>query len=168
MILEAVTPYRSREIVYKVATEDWELRAYRRLRRQIFCQEQGLFEAEDTDAVDAEATPIVAVAQLAGMPDDVVGVVRIWQPEARLWWGGRLGTRPDHRGNRAIGPALIHLAVATACSRGCDRFLATVQVRNVKLFERLAWRVLGPAEACGVPHALMEADLAPYRAGVAA
>jgi putative N-acetyltransferase (TIGR04045 family) len=168
MILESVTPYRSRDIVYKTATEGWELRAYRRLRRQIFSDEQGLFEGDDTDATDLDAIPIVAVTRLAGMPDEVVGVVRIWQPEPRLWWGGRLGTRADHRGDREIGPGLIHLAVGTACGHGCDRFLATVQVRNVKLFERLKWRVLGPAEACGVPHALMEADLTPYQAEVAA
>jgi hypothetical protein len=38
-----------------------------------------------------------------------------------------------------------------------------VQLRNVPLFERLHWAVLGDAEVCGQPHALMEADLTYYR-----
>jgi putative N-acetyltransferase (TIGR04045 family) len=154
-------------VTFKPATEAWELRAYRRLRRRIFCEEQGLFDRDDGDLADDGATPLVAVANVAGMPDQVVGVVRIWEPEPRQWWGGRLGTHPDHRGDRTIAPGLVRLAVSTACRRGCSRFLATVQVRNVGLFERLHWRALGPVEVCGRPHALMEADLAQFGGGPA-
>ena len=109
--------------------------------------------------------PIVAVAWIAGMPDDVVGVVRIWRREPGEWWGGRLGTHPDHRGDRTIAPGLVRLAVGTACRQGCSRFLATVQTRNVTLFERLHWRALAEVRVCGTPHALMEADLAHYGGG---
>jgi putative N-acetyltransferase (TIGR04045 family) len=167
MILEHVTPFRSRDILFKAVTEAWELRAYRRLRRRIFCDEQGLFEHDDGDPIDERATALVALAYVAGMPDEVVGVVRVWEQESRHWWGGRLGTHPGHRGDRTIGPGLVRLAVETAYRRGCTRFRATVQLVNVPLFERLHWRVLGHAEVCGRAHALMEADLAHYGGGPA-
>jgi putative N-acetyltransferase (TIGR04045 family) len=162
MMLEAVTPFRSRDVAFKLVTEPWEMRGYRRLRGRIFCDEQRLF-ADDWDPVDDRAFPMVAVARLAGMPDEVIGVVRIWEEGSRVWWGGRLGTHPDHRRNGTIGPGLIHLAVRTACRRGCDVFRATVQLPNVALFERLGWTVVGRADVCDKPHALMEADLARYR-----
>jgi putative N-acetyltransferase (TIGR04045 family) len=166
MILEAVVPFRSRDVGFKLALEDWELAAYYRLRRRIFCDEQRLFAADDRDGVDEAAFPIVAVTRVAGIPDDVVGVVRIWQESPGHWWGGRLGTHPEHRRNGTIGPGLVRLAVRTACRRGCSRFRATVQVPNVPLFERLHWRAVGDGLVCGVPHALMEADLVHYRAGL--
>jgi putative N-acetyltransferase (TIGR04045 family) len=162
MILEAVIPFRSRHVTFKFAADAWEFRAYWRMRQRIFCQEQGLFEGSDRDAVDETAIPIVAVGWIAGMPEDVVGVVRVWRQARGEWWGGRLGTHPDHRGDRTIAPGLIRLAVGTACRRGCTRFCATVQMRNVALFERLNWRVVGETQVCGRAHALMEADLARY------
>jgi putative N-acetyltransferase (TIGR04045 family) len=167
MILEPVQPFRSHDVTFKPATEAWELRAYRRLRRRIFCSEQGLFELDDGDAVDDRATALVALANVSGMPDDVVGVVRIWEASPGQWWGGRLGTHPAHRGDRTIAPGLVRLAVETACRRGCRRFRATVQVRNVTLFERLSWRALEPVDVCGAPHSLMEADLSRYGGGAA-
>ena len=166
MILEAVVPFRSRDVGFKLALEDWEVASYYRLRRRIFCDEQRLFPADDRDTVDDRALPIVAVSRVAGIPDDVVGVVRVWQEGAGLWWGGRLGTHPEHRRNGTIGPGLVRLAVRTACRRGCSRFRATVQLPNVPLFERLHWRSIGDARVCDIPHALMEADLDHYRAGL--
>ena len=110
MILEPVTPFRSRHVTFKHVAEAWELRAYRRLRRRIFCDEQQLFALDDGDAVDERATAIVSLANVAGMPDEVIGVVRIWEEERGQWWGGRLGTHPRHRGDRTIAPGLIRLA----------------------------------------------------------
>jgi putative N-acetyltransferase (TIGR04045 family) len=163
VILEAVVPFRSRDVAFKPVTERWELTAYHRLRRRIFCDEQHLFDADDRDDTDERSIPLVAVARVAGIPDQVIGVVRIWQDEPGQWWGGRLGTHPDHRRDGTIGPGLIRLAVRTACDRGCQRFQAAVQPRNVGLFERLNWRAVGGVNRCGIPHALMEADLDSYR-----
>ena len=167
MTPEPVRPFRSRDVSFKPALDAWELLAYRRLRRRIFCDEQGLFQDDDGDAIDDRATPLVAMSNVAGMPDSVVGVVRIWESEPRQWWGGRLGTHPEHRGDRTIAPGLVHLAVATACRRGCSRFRATVQMQNVPLFERLHWAVTGTTAVCDRPHALMEADLSHYGGGPA-
>src|ERR1019366_479474 len=99
MILEPVQPFRSHHVTFKPAVEAWELRAYRHLRRRIFCDEQNLFEVDDGDAVDDRATPLVALSNVSGMPDGVVGVVRIWEASPGQWWGGRLGTHPSHRGD---------------------------------------------------------------------
>jgi putative N-acetyltransferase (TIGR04045 family) len=167
MILEPVRPFRSHDITFKAATEAWELRVYRLLRRRIFCDEQGIFEHDDGDAIDDRATALIAMANVAGMPDDVIGVVRIWEQEPRYWWGGRLATHPLHRGDRTIGSRLVRLAVGTACRRGCRQFRANVQVGNVALFERLGWRTLGAVDLFGRPHALMEADLSHCGGGAA-
>jgi putative N-acetyltransferase (TIGR04045 family) len=164
VILEPVAPFRSRDVTFKAAIEPWELHAYRQLRRRIFCDEQGIFEKDDADAIDALATALVAMSNVAGMPDGVVGVVRVWEQEPGEWWGGRLGTDPVHRGDRSIAPGLIRLAVETACWHGCQRFRATVQVGNVALFERMRWHTLEELRVFGRPHALMEADLSHYRA----
>jgi putative N-acetyltransferase (TIGR04045 family) len=166
MILETVVPFRSRDVGFKLALDGWEVSAYHRLRRRIFCDEQRLFEGDDRDAIDDVALPIVAVTRVAGIPDDVVGVVRVWEETPSVWWGGRLGTHSDHRRNGTIGPGLVRLAVRSACRRGCSVFRATVQRPNVPLFERLRWTVVGDATVCGLPHALMEADLDHYREGL--
>jgi putative N-acetyltransferase (TIGR04045 family) len=163
MISESVPPFRSQDIAFHRAVEPWEIREYRRLRERIFCTEQRLFAETDRDEVDEHAIPLVAVARMAGVPDLVIGVVRIWQDAPASWWGGRLGTHADHRRNGIIGPGLVRLAVGTACRLGCAIFRATVQVRNVPLFERLAWKVTGETQVCGQRHALMDADLAFYR-----
>jgi putative N-acetyltransferase (TIGR04045 family) len=163
MILEPVPPFRSPQVTCHLATRAWELRQYYELRRRFFCEEQGLFAGDDRDAVDERALPIVAVACVAGMPDEVVGVVRIWEESPAHWWGGRLGTRADYRRSASIGQRLVQVAVGTACRRGCVTFLATVQQANVGFFERMHWAVRGTTPVCGVPHALMEADLGHYR-----
>ncbi|HEX4339198.1 MAG TPA: MSMEG_0567/Sll0786 family nitrogen starvation N-acetyltransferase [Polyangiaceae bacterium] len=162
MILEAVQPFRCADIGFKLATEAWELDAYHALRRRIFCAEQGIFAEDDRDAIDERATPIVALARMAGVSEEVAGVVRIWEEEPGEWFGGRLGTDREHRKNGNIGPGLIRLAVRTACRRGCARFRATVQQRNVKLFERLGWSVTDEVVLFGIPHARMQAELSRF------
>ncbi|HUH84776.1 MAG TPA: MSMEG_0567/Sll0786 family nitrogen starvation N-acetyltransferase [Stellaceae bacterium] len=149
------------EFRIRLATESWERASYARLRRQVFCLEQGIFQNDDRDAVDEIALPIIAVAIVIGIPD-VVGTVRIHEVEPRLWWGSRLTVHRDFRRQAGLGPGLISLAVGTAQARGCDRFLAHVQAQNVPLFERLHWRTLAPVMLHGCAHALMEADLAHY------
>jgi putative N-acetyltransferase (TIGR04045 family) len=155
----AAPGFLSRDIAACVATERWQLEAYYRLRRDIFEREQGLFTDGDVDEHDAHATPIVALSQIAGMPDEVVGVVRIYPSDDGTWFGGRLGVAHDYRRVGAVGGALIHCAVETAHAHGCTRFLATVQERNVRYFERYAFRALGELTLRGKPHRLMQADL---------
>ena len=44
--------YVPSEYLIKHATERWEHREAARLRRSVFCTEQGLFEGSDADAID--------------------------------------------------------------------------------------------------------------------
>jgi putative N-acetyltransferase (TIGR04045 family) len=147
--------------LFKLAHTQSEITDYYALRRKIFVEEQALFLSDDLDALDAIAHPIIAVT-----PNDpvVLGVVRIYEPEPRLWYGGRLGTHPDYRRGWHIGKGLINKAVTTANAWGCDRFLATVQIQNVRFFQRLHWDSIEEIEIRGITHHLMQADLDYYPA----
>lgn len=151
------TPYH-----FKLATEPAEISAYFALRRAIFAEEQQIFDADDADDIDAIAYPIVAIAEATR---EVVGVVRIYETEPGVWYGGRLGTHRDYRKGWQIGKGLIYKAVTTANTWGCHQFLATVQLQNVRFFQRLHWRSLRELTLCDRPHHLMEADLNFYPAG---
>jgi putative N-acetyltransferase (TIGR04045 family) len=139
------------------------LERYWQLRSRIFCQEQHLFEEHDRDDLDAIAYPIAAVNHGAERGGDLVGVVRILEKSPRLWYGGRLGVDADFRRHNQIGKGLIWKAVTTANGWGCDRFLATVQIQNVRFFQRLHWRSTDELEIRGIAHHLMEADLSYYQ-----
>ncbi|NJO42503.1 MAG: GNAT family N-acetyltransferase [Cyanobacteria bacterium CRU_2_1] len=145
--------------IFKLADSLHEYKAYVQLRRTIFAEEQGLFQGDDGDERDEIAYPIVAI-----VPEthQVVGVVRIYEPQPGIWYGGRLGTHSDYRKGWQIGKGLIYKAVTTAHSWGCQQFLATVQLQNVRFFQRLHWHSLEELVICDRPHYLMEADLNYY------
>jgi putative N-acetyltransferase (TIGR04045 family) len=150
---------------FKLALSPRDISAYFDLRRSIFCDEQGLFSDSDEDEIDAYAYPIVAIAHRDDQPGQVVGVVRIYETKPGFWYGGRLGVHPNYRRVNRIGKGLIHKAVTTANTWGCDRFLATVQLQNVRFFQRLHWDSLEEITICDRPHHLMEADLNHYPPG---
>jgi putative N-acetyltransferase (TIGR04045 family) len=139
------------------------MQGYWQLRRTIFCQEQHLFEEHDRDDRDDRAYPIAAIHPGASQFFGVVGVVRILEEKAGIWYGGRLGVNDSYRRQNQIGKGLIWKAVTTAHGWGAQRFLATVQLQNVRFFERLHWHSLESMDIRGVRHHLMEADLAYYQ-----
>ncbi|MBW4542341.1 MAG: GNAT family N-acetyltransferase [Myxacorys chilensis ATA2-1-KO14] len=145
---------------FKLAIATDEIAAYFALRRSIFVEEQGVFQDSDIDELDNIAYPIIALP--ATSDPTVLGIVRIYEPEPQLWYGGRLGVHPDFRRAGRIGKGLIYKAVTTANTWGCQRFLATVQLQNVRFFQRLHWDSLEEITICGLPHHLMEADLNHY------
>jgi putative N-acetyltransferase (TIGR04045 family) len=147
---------------FELARSPAEVEAYFNLRQLIFCQEQGLFADHDRDAIDRIAYPIVAIESDT---DQIIGVVRIYEPQPGIWYGGRLGTHPDFRRGWQIGKGLIYKAVTTANTWGCDQFLATVQLQNVRFFQRLHWQSMAEISICDRPHHLMEADLNYYPPG---
>lgn len=182
MLLEVFTPWRPRDFVFKIASTPDELEGYWALRREVFCEEQHVFEGDgDRDAVDEHAIPIICATLLAGMVDQVVGTVRIDERQPRLWYGSRLcvardfrrltemspsvsvrSHQPVYRGFGAIGAGLIYKAVSTANRLGCDTFLADVQEQNARFFQRLHWRRLGERQLHGRPHVHMQAELEHY------
>jgi putative N-acetyltransferase (TIGR04045 family) len=164
MLFQAYAPFVPPQFGIKLATEPWERAAHFRLRRAVFCREQGIFENDDRDATDEVATPIVAVDYVMGMSHRVVGTVRIHETTPGVWQGSRLAIDAAHRTVYGLGSGLVYRAVGTARARGCAEFLATVQRANVPFFRRLAWEELEAIDLYGRPHALMRADLAAYPA----
>jgi len=155
---------------FNLATTPQEIQAYFALRHSIFVEEQGVFAGNDDDEFDAIAYPIIATDSrfpISHSPS-IIGVVRIYEPEPGLWYGGRLGVHPDYRRVGQIGKGLIYKAVTTANTWGCQRFLATVQLQNVRFFRRLHWESLQELTICDRPHHLMEADLTHYPPGTEA
>ncbi|MEK7883760.1 MULTISPECIES: MSMEG_0567/Sll0786 family nitrogen starvation N-acetyltransferase [Methyloversatilis] len=153
------------EFRIKWAHGDWEHDQAMRLRRAVFCVEQGVFPGDDRDAIDDHAQIIVALACVGGMPDQVVGTVRIHEDRASdpgLWWGSRLAVHPAFRSQGRLGATLIRLAVTSAHARGCHTFLAHVQAQNLPLFRRLHWTPLQAETLHGRPHWLMQAQLDHY------
>lgn len=155
---------------FKLATDSQEIADYFALRHSIFAEEQQLFLGNDVDEIDQISYPIVAISQRecsANATDatQVVGVVRIYEVEPGIWYGGRLGTHLDYRRGWQIGKGLIYKAVTTANAWGCKQFLATVQLQNMRFFQRLHWHSLKEMVFCDRPHHLMEADLSFYPPG---
>lgn len=152
------------EIVVRWAREPWEREAAHAIRRAVFCEEQGIFEGDDRDAIDAHAQLLVAVRGARGPAPSVVGTVRIHRhpSNAATWYGSRLAVREDYRRHGRIGATLIRLAVSSAHALGCTTFLAHVQAQNAPLFQRLHWRTLEEAIVFGRAHHVMCADLAHY------
>ena len=159
------------EFRIKWADSGWEIHHARRLRRAVFCDEQGVFAGNDLDAIDGQAQPLVAMSCVGGLADAVVGTVRIHAAQAGrhdqeaasgVWWGSRLAVDAAYRHVGRIGATLIRLAVCSAHARGAQVFLAHVQAQNQALFEKMHWRTLRPETLHGRPHLLMQADLAMY------
>jgi putative N-acetyltransferase (TIGR04045 family) len=149
------------DLLVKPAADAWERQDYYALRRAVFSDEQQLL-AQDKDEKDFQAIPIVAVAHHCGMPEHVVGAVRIYETEPGIWYGGRLCVERAYRRHGMIGKALVNEAVSRAIDLGCQTFLATVQQANESYFHSLHWQTLQPMDLLGHPHCLMQAQLDRY------
>ena len=140
-----------------VADDAGTLGAYRRLRRSVFVEEQGLFTDNDLDDADEDPRTVVLVAR--DPVGSVLGGVRLSPvtPGRDLgWWtGSRLAVAPEARSIGGIGAALVRAACAQAESRGVLRFEATVQPQNEVLFRRLGWEALGSVTIAGLGHVRM-------------
>ncbi|EJL75503.1 MSMEG_0567/Sll0786 family nitrogen starvation N-acetyltransferase [Variovorax sp. Varisp85] len=155
--------YAPVEYLVREAAQQWERDEAMGLRRAVFCIEQGIFVRDDRDAIDDHAQLLVAMSCAAGMPEQVVGTVRIHRGEADgEWWGSRLAVHPAFRSQGHLGVTLIRLAVSRANALGCKRFFAQVQMQNVPLFRKLGWQLLEETGVHGRPHARMQAELGWY------
>lgn len=140
-----------------------QIDAYRRVRREAFVAEQGLFAGTDRDDLDDDPRTVVL---LATAPDgQVLGGVRL-APATTIdlgWWtGSRLVISRPARAN-GVGPALVRSACAYAESGGILRFEATVQERYAPLFERLGWQTLSQCTVAKRPHVWMRWPLDPIQ-----
>lgn len=164
MIFEPFKPFLASAYQIKFATEAWEKRGASTLRKQVFCDEQSLFDGDDRDLIDDVAIAIVAISLFGIAADAVVGTVRIHpHPEdPGVWWGSRLAVTRQYRRLGAVGAGLIRLAVSSAHARGCHTFLGNIQSQNADLFHHMHWTTLQEVELYGKPHYMMQADLDYY------
>ena len=147
-------------VIFKLVETPAERAGHFAARHAIFVEEQGMFHGTDVDEHDEDPATIhiVAVSADSGA---VVGAVRCYPASDNVWYGGRLAVLTEYRQHpAAIGPNLCRLAEASVIQRGCRRFLAYIQMQNVRFFNRLNWIVVGEPEAYhGQPHQLMAASL---------
>ncbi len=154
--------YPYSDYTIKWATSQWEVDQARTLRRRVFCEEQGLFDTDDTDLIDDYAQCLIAIANHGCWHDKVVGTVRIHDEGGHVWWGSRLAVDTSFRTHIGLGSALIKLAVSSAHAKGCQQFLAQVQKRNEGLFQRLNWQSRFELMIHDHPHVMMEAELSMF------
>lgn len=144
------------ELICLPARTSAEERAAVAIRRQVFVEEQHLFEDSDQDDNDARSIHLVALRD-----GEVVGTVRVYPVQDSLghWIGGRLAVIRRERASGA-GELLVQEAMRTVKRLKCAKFTATIQKRNVVWFEKLGWRKQGEIfDLLGKPHQLMQADL---------
>ncbi len=153
--LSATHQFSTPKLELRIASEPWELEAYFTIRHQVFVEEQGIFEDSDRDEHDEISIPIIACCD-----GRIAGVVRCYQESEGIWYGGRLAVHMDYR-RYDLGTRLVQEAVETMKRHDdVDRFLAKVQIQNVRYFRRLGWfRVGEPFAYNGVRHQLMENPL---------
>ena len=117
------------------AVTDGDWRAVQAVRRRVFVVEQGVPEADEFDAADAEPRGLVVrhlLAELDGVP---VGAAR-WRPApgdpsaAKM---ERFAVLPEGRG-RGIGRALVARALADARAAGFGRFVLHAQTYVAGLY----------------------------------
>ena len=76
MIFEPFAPFVPSGFQIKFAVDPWEKAAAAALRRQVFCEEQGVFAGDDRDDTDDIAIPIVAHGVSVSSPVAGTGVGR--------------------------------------------------------------------------------------------
>lgn len=152
----SLPPSRERPVAdVRLAASDAELAGHFAVRREVFVDDQRLFEQTDRDHWDDTALHVVAVYD-----GEVVGAVRLYPlDEAGLWQGDRLAVTRRARLLRA-GGALVRCAVATAGELGGHLMIARIQEPNVHFFTHLGWTPVGPmVHYRGLPHQRMTIPL---------
>lgn len=139
-------------ICRRIANDD-ELAQCLDIRRDVFVQEQHVFEYNDRDDYDGHAIHLAAFYQ-----QRIIGTVRVYQDADGVWWGGRLAVLKKYRGR--AGRDLVITAVAEVKLQGAERFFANILSENLNFFKSIGWRPVGDEFFLhGRSHRLVEADL---------
>ena len=137
-------------MVVRKARDQSEIEAALELRRQVFCDEQGVTPAADRDGRDGEALHLVAIEDGA-----VIGTCRILVDGgvARL---GRMAVQGPLRG-RGIGAELLEAAERAALREGADRVTLHAQAAAETLYARGGYEPAGERFLEeGIEHVRME------------
>lgn len=129
------------------------------VRRRVFIVEQGVPEALEWEAIDAQCAWFVAEADVG----DIVGVARL-QADGRI---GRMAVLPEWR-RRGLGAALLAAALVEARARGLSGAHLAAQTHAVPFYARFGFRAEGPVFLdAGIPHRYMRIELVDDALGVA-
>jgi putative N-acetyltransferase (TIGR04045 family) len=141
-------------ITIKQADREEDFREVFSIRKEVFVEEQRMFQDSDIDENDNKSTYLIAKCN--GI---AVGTVRIFPKGDNAWVGGRLAVRKQFRGTHA-GCLLVKQAVSWVTTKKCKKFSALIQEKNVEFFKQLGWNPIGEVIShLGLPHQVMEADL---------
>ena len=147
----------------RVASSLEEVSLHHAIRRAVFVDEQGFFEASDRDVHDDDPSTV----KLLGLYGPVAGgAVRLYPlDEPGLWKGDRLAVLPPFR-PRVLGAPLVRFAVRTAGDQGGRLMIAFIQPRNVGFFRKLGWHTVDDPEMyVGQLHQKMAIGLRAGRTG---
>jgi len=134
-----------------------DLATHYAIRQQVFVNEQGALVFTDVDRWDGHAE---VVHVLAARGHICAGTVRLYPIDDHGGWkGDRLAVLKAHRVT-VLGAQLVRFATATAAVQGGQFMEASVQLANVKFFQRLGWSCDGDEYSYfGLPHQPMLFDL---------
>ena len=103
-------------IIVKQAVSDEEIREVFSIRKEVFVQEQQMFNDSDIDDNDRKSTYLIAKSN-----GTIVGTVRVFPVGKDSWIGGRLAVRRDYRRCLA-GCLLVKEAVKLVRKKNCRIF----------------------------------------------
>ncbi|MBP7126768.1 GNAT family N-acetyltransferase [Myxococcota bacterium] len=144
----------SRNPTVRTVADQEGLQACRRLRREVFVEEQGVSEEEEWDGRDGEALHLLAEGE-----DGPVGTARVRMVGSGVAKVERVAVRKEFRG-RGIGRLLMEAAEARARALGAQEAVLGAQVTAIPFYERLGWTPEGPVFLdAGIPHRKMRKAL---------
>ncbi len=123
------------------------------VRKQVFCEEQGVPLEDELDGRDDEALHLVAAHD-----GRVIGTLRLLLDgeQAKV---GRVAVLSDWR-RRGIALEMLELAVQEARARGCTRASLASQTYAIPLYEQAGFAVDSEIfEEAGMPHVWMRLRL---------
>lgn len=131
-----------------------ELDAALRLRRRVFCEEQGVAPEADRDGHDDDAIQLVAIED-----EHVLGTCRVLI-RGGVGLLGRMAVELERRGG-GVGAALLAAADGAAQEAGADRIRLNAQTHALSVYERAGYvQEGGEFLEQGIAHVTMERQLA--------
>lgn len=122
----------------------------RRIRQQVFIEEQQVPEALEWDAADASATHLLACVQ-----GQAVGCARVL-PDSHI---GRMAVLAAWRG-RGIGEALLMQAIQYCQLQGAQYARLSAQTHAIGFYTQAGFTVCStPYMDAGIPHVDMQLEL---------
>ena len=134
---------------FSVRPARWEVdeNAIARVRRAVFIEEQGVPEALEWEARDAECLWHVACDDKG----DAIGIVRL-TPQGRI---GRMAVAKPWRG-LGVGSALLAAVIDAARARGQLLLELSAQTHAISFYARHGFTATGPEYLdAGIPHRTM-------------